>query len=421
MAWLEEHPTSGHFKVCFRWGKQKIKRTIKTINRRDAEAAMVRLEENIGLVERGRLTIPADADIATFLLSDGKLATSPKDEAAKEVLTLGRIRDQYVEVHSHGAMEQNSLDTVKLHLRHFVTTLGESFPIQSLSLDKLQEHVDRRSRKKYRGRPLSPITLKKEVATFRACWNWGMQGGKVVGPFPYRGLKYAKTTEKPAFQTWEEIERQIARGGLSPAEVRDLWDCLYLSLDQVDELLRHVRDTAKHSFLYPMFAFAAQTGARRSEIIRCRIADVDFQSESVVLHEKKRAKGKRTTRRVPLSPFLVRALKDWLGQHPGGQFLFCQTTHVFRSKTRRTAPTPITRDEAQDHFQRTLEGSKWSRLRGWHALRHSFASNCAATNVDQRMIDEWMGHLTDEMVRRYRHLFPTKQREAIRSVFGKGE
>jgi len=32
-----------------------------------------------------------------------------------------------------------------------------------------------------------------------------------------------------------------------------------------------------------------------------------------------------------------------------------------------------------------------------------------------------MGHQTEEMVRRYRHLFPTKQREAICLVFGDGE
>jgi len=420
MAWLEEHPTSGHFKVCFRWGKNKIKRTIKTSNRRDAEAATVRLEENITLVERGRLTLPADADIATFLLSDGKLIANPKDEPAKDVLALGKMCDQYIEVHSHGAMEDNSLDTVRLHLRHFVKSLGGSFHIQSLTLDHLQQHVDRRSRKKYRGRPLSPITLRKEVATFRACWNWGAHAGKVVGPFPYRGLKYPKTTEKPAFQTWEEIERQIARGGLKTEDERDLWDCLYLNLTQVDELLRFVRDKARHNFVYPMFAFAAQTGARRSEIIRCRIADLDLDGKTVVLHEKKRAKGKCTTRRVPLSPFLLRVLQDWLLHHPGGLYLFCQTTHVCRSKTHRSAPTPITRDEAHDHFQRTLADSKWAKLRGWHALRHSFASNCAASSLDQRMIDEWMGHQTEEMVRRYRHLFPSKQREAICLVFGNG-
>ena len=97
--------------------------------------------------------------------------------------------------------------------------------------------------------------------------------------------------------------------------------------------------------------------------------------------------------------------------------MFCQAA-VVRSKTRREEPIPVTRDEAHDHLRRALAGSCWAIMRGWHVLRHSFASNCAAAGVDQRVIDEWMGHQTEEMVRRYRHLFPEQQRAAINLVFG---
>src|SRR5439155_24101508 len=93
---------------------------------------------------------------------------------------------------------------------------------------------------------------------------------------------------------------------------------------------------------------------------------------------------------------------------------------VVRSKTHRVEPIAVTRDEAHDHFRRVLADSAWSVLRGWHVLRHSFASNCAAAGIDQRVINEWMGHQTEEMVRRYRHLFPDQQRKAIDMVFGSG-
>jgi len=43
MAWLEEHPTSGHFKICFRLGNRKLKKTIKTTNQKEAEGALARL------------------------------------------------------------------------------------------------------------------------------------------------------------------------------------------------------------------------------------------------------------------------------------------------------------------------------------------------------------------------------------------
>lgn len=107
-----------------------------------------------------------------------------------------------------------------------------------------------------------------------------------------------------------------------------------------------------------------------------------------------------------------------LAQHPGGQNTFCLNGDVYRSKKQRTEPTAVTRDEVHDHFKRTLAGSKWDKLKGWHIFRHSFCSNCAAVGVDQRIINAWVGHQTEDMIRRYRHLIPNQQQAAIQQVFG---
>ena len=176
---------------------------------------------------------------------------------------------------------------------------------------------------------------------------------------------------------------------------------------------------AVQPWVYPLFCFAAYTGARRAEMLRVLVTDVDFEGQMVLIREKKRTRGKMTNRRVAMSPFLAGVLKEWLAVHPGGQYLFSQAAVVVRSKTKRTGPTPITPDEAHDHFKRTLAETKWKVIRGYHIFRHSFISLCASRGVDQRLIDEWTGHATDEQRKRYRHLFPTTQREAILSVFGK--
>ncbi len=91
----------------------------------------------------------------------------------------------------------------------------------------------------------------------------------------------------------------------------------------------------------------------------------------MLLGEKKRSKEKRTFRRVPLSPLLATALRDSLSIHPGGQHLFCQTGDVAHSKKERSGATPVTRDEASDHFERMLANSK-KVLHGWHIFRNSF-------------------------------------------------
>ena len=417
MAWLYQDPLSGNFKVCFRFRGRPYKKSLKTKDRGDAEVILGGVERTLLRLEQNLLELPAGADVLTFVLSDGKQAEKP---SLPQVLTLQDLIDRYTSACSVGAMEENSLETTKMHLRHFVATFGKGFAAGGLTLADLQRHVERRAKKRgIRQRPLSPTTIRKEVATFRAAWNWGVQAGLVTGLFPHRGLKYPKTTEKPPFQTWEEIERQIRSGGLDAAEQRTLWDCLYLTPPQIEELLGFVEAHAAHGFLYPMFAVAAHTGARRSEMLRALVTDIDFVGETVLIREKKRARGQRTNRRVPLSPFLLQALRDWLERHPGGQSLFCHPLQVVRSRKKRLTYTPLTRNEAHDHFHRTLAGSKWAVLRGWHVLRHRFASNCAVAGVDQRFINAWMGHQTEEIVRRYQHLRPDKQKEALALVFGR--
>jgi integrase len=54
----------------------------------------------------------------------------------------------------------------------------------------------------------------------------------------------------------------------------------------------------------------------------------------VLVREKKRSRKQRTTRRVPLTPFLAGVLKGWLAVHPDGPALFCQAGVVPRSRKR---------------------------------------------------------------------------------------
>lgn len=315
-------------------------------------------------------------------------------------------------------MEANSLQTVAMHLRHFERTVGERFTIRSLALSDLQRHVTERARKRYRGRPLSPVTLRKEVASLRAAWNWGTVAGVTSGPFPSRGLVYPKGDQKPPFRTMQEIERDLATGSFSDAEIAERWECLYLRKKEIEQLLDFVSKNAAHDWIYPLVCTAAYTGARRSELLRAQVSDVDLIANTMLIREKKRSRSQRTSRHVALTPALQNALKDWLTKHRGGRQLFCFAGQVARSKKRiraihqlvgkfpasattragtQLAPAiaeslSVTRDEAHDHFKRTLAGSKWAVLRGFHVLRHSFISCLASGGVDQRIIDDFVGH-----------------------------
>ncbi|HEY4261042.1 MAG TPA: site-specific integrase [Schlesneria sp.] len=410
MASLEQQARGGNYRVIFWFDGRKFSRTLKTSDDQEANAAVQRIEENIRLVERGRLEIPADADVATFLLSDGKLDKKP---VLTTTLKLDDLLTNYRQQLPEDSMEANTLCTMEIHLKHLRRIIPPKLVVNSITQTHLQQYVEKRSGEKgRRGNGVSAVTIKKELATLRAIWNWGRRNGDVTTVFPMHGLKFPKTTEKPAFQTFAEIEAQIARGGLTESEQAELWDSLFLTVTEQKEVLKFIREKTFHPYLYPMLVFTAHTGARRSEMLRARVTDIDFKSNTAVLREKKRVRGMRTTRRVPLSEENRKVLQTCLKNHPGGQSLFCRS-HAEPD----CVGQPLTVDEVHRDLKAVLSGSKWAKIRGLHVFRHSFASNCAAKAVDQRMIDGWMGHQTEEMRKRYRHLLPTQQREAINTVF----
>jgi len=261
------------------------------------------------------------------------------------------------------------------------------------------------------------VTIRKELGTFSAMWTWANRQNLLKGTIPNRGLVYPKQDERTVFQTFDEITDQLQGEVLSKRNLAKIWDCLFLTSAEVADLLKVVKERAHYPWIYPMFVFAAHTGARRSEILRAKITDFKFKAGVVVIRERKRDKTRHTTRRVPLTPLLEQVMREWFAKHPGGEFVICHESRVRRGNYVAGYRRPVSPASAAKYFKRTLRGTKWQVARGWHVLRHSFASNCAAQGIDQRVIDSWLGHQTEEMARRYRHLIPNQQAQALKSVF----
>lgn len=92
MAWLEQHPVAGTYQPVFRLGGVKFKRSLKILDEREATTRLARVEENIRLLESGRLVLPEQADPAAFLLSDGQLNGKPQ---VAERLPLSKLMERY--------------------------------------------------------------------------------------------------------------------------------------------------------------------------------------------------------------------------------------------------------------------------------------------------------------------------------------
>ena len=175
MASIEFDEASGRYRIWFRYAGKPYKRSLKTTEKREAEAVVGRVEETIRLLERGRLDIPSDADPGVFILSDGKLNWKL---TAEQEYTLEKLLDLYPKSLPEGAKAQTTRKTEETHISHLSRHLKTSRLAQTVSTADMQAYIDRRLHNKYRERPTGPVTVKKEVATLRLIWNWAV--GRVI-------------------------------------------------------------------------------------------------------------------------------------------------------------------------------------------------------------------------------------------------
>ena len=438
MASIEKR--NGSWRVVFRYKREKRYYTVGEVDSADAAVYKASTEELLRLLKRNLIDIPAGCPIEDFMFHRGK---PPEHVVATAVerkeLTLQELRTAYF-LAQEKKLEQTTLDGIRLHFDHLVRILGGRSVVSLISRPDLQRYVDKRAgewidpevyrrkrraklaaakpKRKYvrKGAPPKPpelperpkrhpsaATIKKEIVSLRTAWNWARRLLGLAEEFPGTHLDYAKIEEALPFMTWEEAERRIGAGD----DAEKVWDSIYLRPEEISQLLEWVKARPVSPWVFPMFCFAAYTGARRSEIVRALPSDVDLAGDVITIREKKRDKRKLTTRRVPLTPLLKEILAAWMADRANGKTLFCKGDGQ-----------AISPREAHNYFQRGLRLSKWHVLKGWHVFRHSFISALASKGVDQRVIDDLVGHSTEEQRRRYRHLYPDVKQQAVLAVFG---
>jgi integrase len=430
MASLEKR--GRNWRVLFRHQGQKRSMNLGGVSKSDAEGYRTSTEELLELLERGVVALPEAHSLEEFLFHRGKPPAKLQPAVQSENISLTELRSRYF-ISQQTRLEQTTLDGISLHFDHLERIIGRQKSLATLTRNDLQQYVETRGAewidperyaklRKKRVKPKSrfvkartagqperpkrhpsPATIKKELVSLRTALNWARRTLGFPSEFPGAGLEYAKIEESLPFMTFAEAKRRIKSGDSADR----VWECLYLQPEEIDDLLRHIQTQPVGAWVHPMVCVAAHTGMRRSEIVRILVSDVDFETGAITIREKKRDRKKLTTRQVPLSQKLLKVLLDYAGRRGNGVQFFCLADGI-----------PILPRSAHTFLQRALKKSEWSVLRGWHIFRHSFISALASNGIDQRLIDDLVGHQTEEQRRRYRHLYPNVKHEAIRSVFG---
>lgn len=216
MAWLERDARTGFYKVGFRLGNRRIKKSLRTDSLAEAQATVGTVNDTRVAVERGWASIHPGVDAGDYIFSGGRLS-APLNIRAN--LQFHELFDAYFSSLPDGVLEQSTVSTMRIHERQLCRILGRSSRVGTIEADDLQRFIRKRSEEPgRRGRKVKPTTIWKALVTFRTVWNWGVAHNHLQGPFPKFGLKSPKSVQRPCFQTWKEVEQQIARGGLSRTE-----------------------------------------------------------------------------------------------------------------------------------------------------------------------------------------------------------
>lgn len=151
--------------------------------------------------------------------------------------------------------------------------------------------------------------------------------------------------------------------------------------------------------VWPLVAFAVETGLRREEQFSLRWENVSLDAGTLTIPLSKSGK----TRHVPLTPLAVEILR--------GLDSFLRSPWVFPSPLKLNQPRSaqaFVNHLFMPALQRAgIEGAVW------HTLRHTAASRRVMAGVDLRTIQEFMGHRYIETTLRYAHLAPGHLREAV--------
>lgn len=371
-------------------------------------------EMRLRMLKQGITNLPQGCAVETWLLHRGHPPESAINAPAEKTpYTLADLRQNYLGSAAAKRLEPNSFRVAGYHFQHLTRIFGARQVVSLLEYRDLQRYVDKRSTERPPSRlknpppsqSISPVTIRLEIKTLRTAWNWARRMDGLKEDFPGRNLVYSKTIEPLPFMTLAEAANLRAAGQAPP----NLYDCIYLHAAEIDELLTHVRQKDLPPWVWPMFVFAAHTGARRSEMLRALCCDLKLgsgtgeQMGTVSLREKKCDVTRVTTRNVPLTALLREAILP----------LLFQQGYLFRSSHNN----PIKPRIAQDYFHVALRDSPWRLLHGWHVFRHSFISSLAIEGVDQRIIDDLVGHSTEEQRRRYRHLCPNVKQQVVGRIF----
>jgi integrase len=159
-----------------------------------------------------------------------------------------------------------------------------------------------------------------------------------------------------------------------------------------------------------LFRLAAETGARAGELYALTVDDLLFDlnviyiNKSMYRQKTGSPKTKNATRWVNVKPYVMEMLKAHLNGRTEGL--------VFQSKRK----TPLINCSVLNKHLHPLLRKLGLKRGGMHGFRHHRVSTLVMAGTSIEVIKKWVGHGSEEMIRRYTHLRPDFMRDELARV-----
>jgi len=165
-----------------------------------------------------------------------------------------------------------------------------------------------------------------------------------------------------------------------------------------------------------MIGIGLYTGMRLGDVVSLRWADIGRDKIEIIPMKTKR-KGKQIT--LPIHPVLRELLNELRKQTGSGEYLFPAEHNSYQQDG--SAVSKRFQQFLNDCGIKTTEEGNGHRRhaivrKGFHSLRHSFVSLCAANRVPQVAIQELVGHGSPAMTALYSHADFEQKQDAINGL-----
>lgn len=206
-------------------------------------------------------------------------------------------------------------------------------------------------------------------------------------------------------------------GDLKETE-RDLW----LTRAEVDRLLEHAEPWVR-----PFIVLGVYTGMRRGELVDLKWADLEHSPGWIRVYSPKtnevrfvpiNSAAQEVVEAQPRGRIGPKGSVPWVISNP--RFLRAyRGDSVYNSFARAAEKAAV---GAETEKQPRHEEAARLREATFHTLRHTFASWTIQAGVPLAEVQQYLGHASDEMTRRYAHLAPAakERKNALEVLVGDG-